>query len=145
MSSESEVHVDSPSSGIGSVGFCGGDTLSRPDLGLTVLPANLSTGIMPPAILPFQGISRPTPTRPSSFNDDLAMSTFLKGAKIRAGLQRRGIQYIIPDAQSELDHVDRASRGPFRLSDRIPHAGGDWNFDSIYPILAFRSGYPIFG
>ena len=88
--------------------------------GKELLPTTMPSGLMPPTIDSYQGISHPTPTRPDSFNNDLVMTSFVKGAKTWAGQQRRGIQYNIPDATSKLDHVDRASREPFHLSDRIP-------------------------
>ena len=92
----------------------------HPDSEQDLLPTTPTPGLMPPAVSPFQGIQKPDPIRPESFNDDLSLSIFRKGTKVWAGQQRKGIQYSIPDASSKLDHVNRASRETFHLSDRIP-------------------------
>ena len=119
---------DWTSTGSGSDGILGrtdeNDLIAlHPDCEQDLLPTELKPGLMPPAILPFQGIHKPDSVRPESFNDDLSLSAFRKGDKIWAGQQRKGIQYSIPDASSKLDHIERASREPFHLSGRIPLPG----------------------
>ena len=91
--------------------------------GQELLPTTMPSGIIPPTIDSYQGISHPAPTRPDSFSDDLALTSFAKWGKTWARQQRRGIQHNIPDAAPKVDHVDRASREPFRLSGRIPIPG----------------------
>ena len=61
--------------------------------------------------------------KPDSFNDDLRLSTFTSSNMTWAGQQKKGIQFNIPDASPYLDHVDRAMREPFHLSDEIPLPG----------------------
>ena len=73
---------------------------------------------------------RGPPSRPASFNDDLVLGHF------RAGEQRDGSQFNIPNASSRADHVLQAAKEPFHLSDPIPIPG------EIISSVDFLSSYP---
>ena len=71
-------------------------------------------------ISPFTDERVTGPDKPDSYNDDLRLSCSTPCAAIWAGGQRKKIQYNISDAISRTDHVGRAMKERFHLSDDAP-------------------------
>ena len=74
----------------------------------------------PPPIADFRRDWVTGPENPDSPNGDLFMPHFESSSRIWAGEQRRKLTFNITDATSHTDHVEKAMREPFHLSDPVP-------------------------
>ena len=60
------------------------------------------------------------PGQPSSYENDLRATQFVKSNTSWAGEQRKGVRFSIPGAASKDDFVYRAMAEPFHQADEIP-------------------------
>ena len=71
-------------------------------------------------MLPFNSIASPTPTRESSYNDDISIPHYEGASRTYADKQRKGARDDIPDASAAYHHVELACHLPSFLAQEIP-------------------------